>query len=78
MPSHYKKNVLFTGKVSENIAYAQDDREHADIVAAAKIACADEFIDQMEHGYDTQLGERGSKLSTGQRQRLTNCASDHS
>lgn len=66
-----QKNVLFTGKVSENIAYAQDEREFADIVAAAKIACADEFIDEMEHGYDTVLGERGSKLSTGQRQRLT-------
>lgn len=66
-----QKNVLFTGKVSENIAYAQDEREFKDIVAAARIACADEFIDEMEHGYDTVLGERGSKLSTGQRQRLT-------
>ena len=39
--------------------------------AAARVACADEFIERLPHGYDTPLGERGTKLSTGQRQRLS-------
>jgi len=40
------------------------------VIAAARIACADEFIDQLSQGYDTPLGERATKLSTGQRQRI--------
>ena len=43
----------------------------ADVEAAAGVACADEFIEAMADGYDSELGDRGSKLSAGQRQRLT-------
>ena len=66
-----QKNVLFTGSVADNIGYAIPNIDHDRIVEAAKIACADEFIDELDGGYDTELGERGVKLSTGQRQRLS-------
>ncbi|MXW52912.1 MAG: ABC transporter ATP-binding protein [Gammaproteobacteria bacterium] len=66
-----QKNVLFTSTVAENISFGNRDVSQDDIVAAAKIACADEFIQELDDGYRTQLGERGSKLSSGQRQRLT-------
>ena len=65
-----QKNVLFTGKVADNIGYALGVTAEK-VEQAARIACADEFIREMELGYDTELGERGSKLSSGQRQRLT-------
>ena len=65
-----QKNVLFTGKVADNIGYATG-ASRVEIEEAARIACADEFIREMDAGYDTELGERGSKLSSGQRQRLT-------
>lgn len=66
-----QKNVLFTGSVADNIGYAIPNIDRDRIVEAAKIACADEFIDELDGGYDTELGERGVKLSTGQRQRLS-------
>ncbi|MDA0788851.1 MAG: ABC transporter ATP-binding protein [Proteobacteria bacterium] len=66
-----QQNLLFTASVADNIAYATKDRSRDEIIEAARIACADEFIAEMPDGYDTELGERGSKLSTGQRQRLT-------
>lgn len=66
-----QKNVLFTSSVEENISFGNRDANHEEIVAAAKVACAHEFIEELEDGYKTQLGERGSKLSSGQRQRLT-------
>ena len=66
-----QKNILFTGKVADNIAYATEGKSRTDIEEAARIACADEFIRDMDNGYDTELGDRGSKLSSGQRQRLT-------
>ena len=66
-----QKNVLFTGQVATNIAFGLDETPREEIVEAAKIACAHEFIEEMEDGYDTELGDRGSKLSSGQRQRLT-------
>ena len=65
-----QKNVLFTGKVADNIGYATD-ASRVEIEEAARIACADEFIRELDSGFDTELGERGSKLSSGQRQRLT-------
>ena len=65
-----QKNVLFATSVVENIGYAGDyNREQ--IKVAARIACADDFINELPDGYDTELGERGGKLSTGQRQRLS-------
>lgn len=66
-----QKNVLFTGKVRENIAYATENATLDDVKEAARVACADEFIELMAEDYDTQLGERGGKLSAGQRQRIT-------
>ena len=66
-----QKNVLFAGSVADNIGYAAAGAGRADIEAAARIACADEFITAMDEGFDTELGERGGKLSTGQRQRLS-------
>ena len=65
-----QKNVLFTGKVADNIGYATG-ASRVEIEEAARIACADEFIREMDSEFDTELGERGSKLSSGQRQRLT-------
>jgi ATP-binding cassette subfamily B protein len=62
---------LFHGTVRENIAYGTFDAPLDDIVAAAKIAEAHEFITQLPDGYDTVVGERGQKLSGGQRQRLS-------
>lgn len=66
-----QQNVLFAATVGENIGYAAENTSREAIEAAAKIACAHVFIEDMEHGYDTELGERGAKLSTGERQRLT-------
>ena len=66
-----QQNVLFAASVAENIGYASRHATRRDIEAAARVACADEFIRDMADGYDTELGERGGKLSTGQRQRLS-------
>jgi ABC-type multidrug transport system fused ATPase/permease subunit len=66
-----QQNVLFAASVADNIGYAAVDPSRADIEAAAKVACANEFIEAMPGGYDSELGERGGKLSTGQRQRLS-------
>src|SRR5216683_1914169 len=62
--------VLFRGTVRENIAYGRPAASDAEIVEAAKLANAHEFIARMPDGYDTQLGERGLTLSGGQRQRI--------
>jgi len=62
---------LFHGTVRENIAYGRPGATHEQIVAAARSAEADEFIQALPNGYDTVVGERGQKLSGGQRQRLS-------
>jgi ATP-binding cassette subfamily B protein len=61
---------LFHGTVQENIAYGNSHASLTEIIAAAKVAEAHEFIEQLPQGYDTIVGERGQKLSGGQRQRL--------
>ncbi len=61
---------LFHGSVRENIAYGSPDADLASVIAAAKIAEADDFIDRLPEGYETIVGERGQKLSGGQRQRI--------
>lgn len=61
---------LFHGTVFENIAYGSPGATLADVIHAAKLAEAHEFIEQLPQGYDTVVGERGQKLSGGQRQRL--------
>jgi ABC-type multidrug transport system fused ATPase/permease subunit len=62
--------VLFRGTVRENIAFGRPDATEEEIVAAAKLANADEFIVRMPDGYDSPIGERGHTLSGGQRQRI--------
>ncbi|MCZ7545617.1 MAG: ABC transporter ATP-binding protein/permease [Anaerolineae bacterium] len=62
---------LFHGTVRENIAYGTFDASMDDIIAAAKIAEAHDFIMELPEGYDTIVGERGQKLSGGQRQRVS-------
>ncbi len=61
---------LFNGTIEENIAYGVEHYTRESIVAAAKTACADEFISKMPKGYDTVVGERGVRLSGGQKQRI--------
>ena len=65
-----QQNVLFAASVKDNIAYASDATLEQ-VEAAGRVALVDRFVDELEHGYDTELGERGGKLSTGQRQRLS-------
>ena len=62
---------LFSGTVYENIAYGKPDATREEIIAAAKLAGAHEFISQLKDGYDTYVGERGVKLSGGQKQRIS-------
>jgi ABC-type multidrug transport system fused ATPase/permease subunit len=62
--------VLFRGTILENIAFGRPSATHAEIVEAARLANADEFIARMPHGYDTAVGDRGLTLSGGQRQRI--------
>ncbi len=61
---------LFDGSVAANIGYASRKASRDEVVRAARIAHAEEFIDNLPEGYDTVIGERGVKLSGGQRQRL--------
>lgn len=61
---------LFHGTVAENIAYGSPDAALDEVIAAAKIAEAHDFIMQLPQGYETIVGERGQKLSGGQRQRI--------
>jgi ABC-type multidrug transport system fused ATPase/permease subunit len=63
-------SVLFGTSIRDNIAYGRLDATDDDIIAAAKAAEADTFIQRMPDGYDTVLGERGETLSGGQRQRI--------
>ena len=61
---------LFNGTVYENIAYGAENTTEEEVYAAAKTACADEFIREMPEGYMTKIGERGVRLSGGQKQRI--------
>ena len=65
-----QETVLFRGTIRDNIAYGKSGATDAEIIEAARLANADEFIGRMPHGYDTMVGERGSTLSGGQRQRI--------
>ncbi|SER49832.1 ABC transporter ATP-binding protein [Natrinema salaciae] len=62
---------LFYGSVGENIKYGTFDADREDVIEAAKMAEAHEFIQNLPEGYDTEVGERGVKLSGGQRQRIS-------
>lgn len=62
---------LFHGTIRENILFGKPDATEEEMIRAAEIANASEFIDHMPNGYDTLIGERGVKLSGGQKQRLS-------
>jgi subfamily B ATP-binding cassette protein MsbA len=62
--------VLFHGTIYENIVFGNPNATKEDVIAAAKMANADEFISRMPMGYETQVGQRGATLSGGQRQRI--------
>lgn len=62
---------LFSGTVRENIAYARADATLEEVTNAAKLVNAHDFIMRLEKGYDTEVGERGGKLSTGQKQLIS-------
>ena len=66
----FQEPALFSGTIRENIAYAHPRATHEQIVAAAKVANAHDFISNLDNGYDTEIGERGMKLSGGQKQRI--------
>jgi ATP-binding cassette, subfamily B, bacterial HlyB/CyaB len=63
-------SILFEGTIQENIALTRPEASTEDIVAAARVAGAHDFIMEMPSGYNSQVGERGSNLSGGQRQRI--------
>ncbi len=65
-----QENYLFSGTIRENIALPKPDASMDQVIQAAKIAGAHEFIKDLSEGYDTQVGERGSTLSGGQKQRI--------
>ena len=65
-----QETLLFHAPIWENIAYGRPEANRAEIIEAAKLANAHEFIEQMPEGYDTMVGERGVTLSGGQRQRI--------
>jgi ATP-binding cassette subfamily B protein len=62
---------LFSGTIGENIRYGKLDATADEIHEASQLACADEFISALEHGYDTQVGEGGNQLSHGQKQLIS-------
>jgi subfamily B ATP-binding cassette protein MsbA len=66
-----QQSILFNDSVFNNIAFGQDNPTEENVVRAAKIANAHDFIMEMENGYQTNVGEDGAKLSGGQRQRLS-------
>jgi ATP-binding cassette subfamily B protein len=63
-----QEGFLFSGTVRENIAFGRPSATDAEVASAARAVGADGFIAELEHGYDTQVGERGVQLSAGQRQ----------
>ncbi|MEH2273557.1 MAG: peptidase domain-containing ABC transporter [Nostoc sp.] len=65
-----QETLLFDGSVQENIALTNPDATTEEIIEAAQVACAHEFVMSLPNGYNTRVGERGSALSGGQRQRI--------
>ncbi|MGV3724024.1 MAG: ABC transporter ATP-binding protein [Actinomycetota bacterium] len=66
----FQDTFLFSGSIRENLAFAREGATEQEITAAAQAANAWEFIERLPDGLDTQVGERGTKLSEGQKQRL--------
>lgn len=66
-----QENVLFALSVRDNIRYVAPEATDEEIHEAIRVACMDDYVDELPNGLDTVLGDRGGKLSTGQRQRLS-------
>ncbi len=66
-----QKSELYSGTIADNIRWGKEDATDEEVIAAAKIAQADDFITSFNNGYDTVIGEKGSSLSGGQKQRLS-------
>lgn len=64
-------SFIFSGTIMDNIRYGKLDATDEEVIEAAKTVCAHEFIMEMERGYQTQVNERGSRLSVGQRQLIS-------
>lgn len=64
-------SFIFSGTIEDNIRYGKLDATREEIIKAAKTVCADEFISQTENGYETEVNERGSKLSGGEKQLIS-------
>ena len=65
-----QKNTLFSGSLLENLRWGKEDATMEEIEEVCQIACADEFIGRLDHGYDTEMGQGGVNVSGGQKQRL--------
>jgi ATP-binding cassette subfamily B protein len=65
-----QKSILFSGTVAENIRFAAKDASHEEVVHAARIAQAAGFIEEMDHGFETEIAQGGVNVSGGQKQRL--------
>ena len=65
-----QKNILFSGTIAENLRWGSKDASDEDLRAACKIACADEFINDLPDAYNTHIEQGGKNISGGQRQRL--------
>ncbi|HTL82202.1 MAG TPA: ABC transporter ATP-binding protein [Bacteroidia bacterium] len=66
-----QESILFNDTVHNNIAFGVENASREDVIAAAKVANAHDFILEMPNGYDTNIGDRGNKMSGGQRQRIS-------
>lgn len=66
-----QESILFNDSLFNNIAFGMKNVNEEDVIAAAKVANAHEFISKMQFGYNTNIGDRGAKLSGGQRQRIS-------
>ena len=64
-------SFIFSGTIMDNIRYGNLTATDEEVIAAAKTVCAHDFIMEMENGYQTQVNERGSRLSAGQRQLIS-------
>ena len=65
-----QKNTLFSGTIAENLRWGNENATDEELRHACKLACADEFIDKFEDGYETYIEQGGSNVSGGQKQRL--------
>jgi ATP-binding cassette subfamily B protein len=64
-------SFIFAGTIMDNIRYGRLEASDEEVIAAAKAVCAHDFIMSCEHGYQTEVNERGSRLSLGERQLIS-------